>query len=246
MSCEILDSTRLELLRLGRLPSDERALIARHLAEMCETCDERIGQLPSSVYLELLGGSAATLTPAESQRLKTAVLPPARARHQWLWALAGVAVALVLALVWPRPPPAWDGLKGGGEGAVRWSLQVGTRGAVGPVIERSWVSGATLAPGELLVLRVAVERSALVQAFAVAPGESPEDLWAAAEGGRHLEPGLVDLAEGGVLLALDPAQARAGTKLWVVASPEPIHLSSATALGECARCTFDVVEIRAK
>ena len=256
MNCDGQTEKRLLLLREGRLPAEERALLAQHLAEDCESCEALLEQMDPKLLLEIVGGAPAELSAKERERVQQASLRPGRwpraALGRWLVPAAAVVTLLLVVLVaaLPRQPSSSTGLKGGAL-QVEWNAWVGVREAAGPRLVRPFSPGEPLAAAEVLVLRFSLSQTAYVQVLAQARAQEVADVWGGAKGGVRREAGLQPVVEAGTVQALDPTLLRGPTTLAVLASPVPAPLlqrlealSRESIASACPGCAVDLLEVR--
>jgi hypothetical protein len=235
-SCEILTESVLRAALRGQLPSEQRAVLVRHLREPCESCLDLLQGWTPEEMMSSLHGPGDLLSPEEQQRVFSVassaaasarpsgsrLAPPGRRRMPLLaWgAAAGLAFAVLVTVVRPDHPGGSLGLKGAPVPSIVLVPLVGARNPT-PHIVRALAPGARLARGELLLLRIRLDAPAWVYLLSQKQGKAAELLWPLQPAARH-SAGEFELAESGSALAVDPQALGAGGHLLVVASPEPI------------------------
>jgi len=90
-----------------------------------------------------------------------------------------------------------------------------------PHVVRALAPGGSLAPGELLLLRIRLDAPAWVYLLSQKQGEAAELLWPRPGTARHAS-GEFELAESGSALAIAPDALGIGSRLLLIASPEPL------------------------
>jgi anti-sigma factor RsiW len=164
MTCSVLTSERLEACLKGTLPEAEKALVRAHLADPCDACLERLGEIDSTALLMALAGPKSALTASEADRMFAATRPAPeplmRRIAGWLFrspgGRAGLAFAMLLLILAPivilRPTTArWTGEKGGGARIEHVDLVPFRRGGDGKV--EPFSRAAQLEAGDALLIR---------------------------------------------------------------------------------------------
>jgi len=234
-SCDVLTEGLLQAALRRRLPAEQRAVLARHLAEPCEACLDLLERWTTEEMLTELHASDNLLSLGEQERVFAAgsaggpsggaalrvVRPELRRRPRLAWGLGAVAIAAaVLVMVQSDNRDLTQGLKGAQTPTVALVPFVGARTPT-PHVIRALGSGKPLAPGELLLLRIRLHTPAWVYLLSQRQSEATELVWPMGVATRHAS-GEFELAEAGAALAIDPEALGTGARLVVIASPERI------------------------
>jgi hypothetical protein len=232
MPCEILTDSVLRAALCRELSADQRAVLLRHLREPCEGCLDLLEGWTAEEMMLPSGGPpigrdrerflASLSAPTEQLR-------PLKGLRWHHWRLPGVtvgaavAIALLgLASVLRLPDRHPEGhLKGITPPTTSLIPFAGVRTPT-PHVVRALGPKGRLEPGEVLLLRIQLDTPAWVYLLSQKPGEGAELLWSGAESAPHA-PGEFELAEAGSALAIDPPSLGTGSRLLLVASPEPIE-----------------------
>ena len=234
MPCEIVTEGVFKAALRRQLSSEQRAAVLRHLREPCEAClDLFEGCTPEEMMLP----REQQLSAEEQEALFVRALAPtepavtmARAprRHRWQPQLAlGLAAAVAIVALVTTVRPARQQLGGGVKGAAAPTASLIPLAGVStptPHVVRALAPGGSLAPGELLLLRIRLSAPAWVYLLSQKQGEAAELLWPRPGTARH-EAGEFELAESGSALALEPSALGVGGQLLLIASPKPLSES---------------------
>lgn len=234
MPCEILTEDVLKAALQRTLPADQRAILLRHLREPCEGCldllegweaEEMVLAPQDQLSRQELDRIFAAAAPAGSSARRLAPRPARLERRpmpRLAWAAAAAAIALVgvVSVLRPSHPDVQRGLKGAMAPTVALIPLVGAR-APAPHVVRALGTGAHLAPEELLLLRIRLDAPAWIYLLSQKEGEPAELIWPLQVATRR-EAGEFELAEAGSTLAIDPSALGTGSRLLLIASPQPI------------------------
>jgi hypothetical protein len=184
------------LLLQGSLPPAEARLLARHLEEACDVCEEFLASRPTADAADgLVDEALGALVPAGGRgsdlefarivrRVREGAGPPRR-RTRGL-APAAIAAAVLAAglagLLVPREvpePSAWDGVKGASPRAipVRLRFLVVAPSPAGPPALEKGVPGQAVGRAASLQFEIESGRAAYVALLRVAAGGAPEVVW---------------------------------------------------------------------
>ena len=233
MPCEILTRDVLTAALKRELPAGQRAILLRHLREPCEGCLDLLeGWTPEELilaaYNQLSRRESASLLAAPPVK-STVRRPRPRVRLPWQWRLPQLAwglsaAALVLVslvtILHPTQRNPESGFKGGVAPSAVLIPLAGARSPT-PHVVRALGTGGQLAPGELLLLRIRLDAPAWVYLLSQKEGEPAELIWPRHATEQH-GAGEFELAESGSALAIDPSALGMGSRILLVASPEPI------------------------
>jgi hypothetical protein len=231
MPCEIVTEGVFKAALRRQLSPEQSAAVLNHLREPCEAC---LDFLEGYTAEEMMLTPEQQLSPEEQQAFFVRAFAPSepalamartRPRHRWqprlaLGAVAALALAVLVTTVRPARHQAGDGMKGT---AAPTAALIPFAGASmpSPHVVRALGPGGTLAPGELLLLRIRLGAPAWVYLLSQKRGEAAELLWPRSGTARHA-PGEFELAEAGSALALDPSTLGIGGQFLLIASPEPL------------------------
>jgi hypothetical protein len=174
-----LDEKRLKALLDGKLPTEEEAALARHLAEgECLTCEELLGSLDESVETKLFrilsrSSRAADLPTEANRKILESITPKRLVPRAILIPAAGFAIValLVLAVVFWLPPGEGTRIKGNEDRVVGIELSLGLvePDKAGTVEVRRVASGAEVSQKNLVVFRVTTDAPCYLYLVRVGP-----------------------------------------------------------------------------
>jgi hypothetical protein len=232
MPCEIMTEGVFKAALRRELSPEQRAAVLRHLREPCEAC---LDFFEGHTAEEMMLTAEQQLSPKEREGLFVSAVmatePTARTgrlrvgRRPWqprlaLGAMAALAVVALVTTVRAGRHQFGGGVKGTAAPTAALIPLVGASMPT-PHVVRALAPGGSLAPGELLLLRIRLDAPAWVYLLSQKQGEAAELLWPRPGTARHA-PGEFELAESGAALAISPGALGIGGQLLLIASPAPL------------------------